>query len=299
MVLPPEATDRFYRIWFALLHAVNQQLQLVPSLPAEPGTGTVPTADALQLRNALWADDALRERFVADNPAGLPPADLELVASWRYRLAGSFFIERYLKKYTVFLSATRPEHAYGVLGLVSPIEEIVGPYLPVYVEAVLLPFDGQIIYDSLLTTHAVSFGPGIRASLRTAYRDAQEREGVITTLVPPAVPATPEAARADAHQRATKVLSAFRQHLVRAGLSPRTAEQHVATIAAFTHEALLNQEPPRGVLDLSRQDLQAYLTTRGRTANRVSFRRWVRFLAETGRLDPEVATELANSLRDA
>ena len=299
MVLPPEATDRFYRIWFALLHAVNQQLQLVPSLPAEPGTGTVPTADALQLRNALWADDALRERFVADNPAGLPAADLELVASWRYRLAGSFFIERYLKKYAVFLSATRPEHAYGVLGLVSPIEDIVGPYLPVYVEAVLLPFDGQIIYDSLLTTHAISFGPGIRASLRTAYRDAQEREGVITSLVPPAAPAPPETVRADAQQRATRVLSAFRQHLVRAGLSPRTAEQHVATIAAFTQEALLNQEPPRGVLDLTRQDLQAYLATTGRTANRVSFRRWVRFLAETGRLDPEVATELASYLRHA
>jgi hypothetical protein len=299
MVLPPEATDRFYRIWLALLHAVNQQLQLVPSLPAEVGAAAVPTADTLRLRNALWADDGLRERFVADNPAGLPAADLELVASWRYRLAGAFFIERYLKKYTVFLSATRPEHAYGVLGLVSPIEEIVGPYLPVYVEAVLLPFDGQIIHDSLLTTHAVSFGPGIRASLRTAYRDAQEREGVMTTLVPPAVPATPEAVRADARQRTTKVLRAFRQHLVQAGLSPRTAEQHVATIAAFTDAALLSQEPPRGVLDLTRQDLQAYLRTAGRTANRVSFRRWVRFLAETGRLDPEVAAELAKDLRHA
>jgi len=49
------------------------------------------------LRDALWADDALRDRFIADNPAGLPPADLALVASWRHRLAGSFFIERYLK----------------------------------------------------------------------------------------------------------------------------------------------------------------------------------------------------------
>ncbi len=299
MVLPPEATDRFYRIWLALLRGVNQQLHLVPSLPAESGTGTVPTADALQLRNALWADDGLRERFVADNPAGLPAADLELVAGWRYRLAGAFFIERYLKKYTVFLSATRPEHAYGVLGLVSPIAEIAGPLLPVYVEAVLLPFDGQIIYDSLLTTHAVSFGPGIRASLRTTYRDAQEREGVITTLVPPAVPATPEAVSADAQQRATKVLSAFRQHLMRAGLSPRMAEQHMATIAAFADAALLNQEPPRGVLDLTRQDLQTYLTTIGRSANRVSFRRWLRFLAETGRLDPEVAAELAADPRHA
>jgi hypothetical protein len=186
-----------------------------------------------------------------------------------------------------------PEHFSFGLG------EFIERRQPVHVEAVLLPFDGQIIYDSLLSTHAIHFGAGIRASLRTAYRDAQEREGVITTLVPPAVPATPAAVRADAQQRATKVLNAFHQHLMRAGLSPRTAEQHVATIAAFTHAALLNQEPPRGVLDLTRQDLRTYLTTIGRGANRVSFRRWVRFLDETGRLDPEVAAELAADLRHA
>ncbi len=39
----------------------------------------------------------------------------------------------------------------------------------------------------------------------------------MTTLVPPA---TPEAVRVDARQRTTKVPTAFRQHLARAGLSP-------------------------------------------------------------------------------
>ena len=35
MRLPPQETARFYRIWFALLHYVNAQLQLVPAFPVK------------------------------------------------------------------------------------------------------------------------------------------------------------------------------------------------------------------------------------------------------------------------
>jgi hypothetical protein len=62
---------------------------------------------------------------------------------------------------------------------------------------------------------------------------------------------------------------------------------------------LLGQTPPRGLLDLTRQDLRAYLTTTGRAANRVSFRRFVRFLSATGRLDYDLADDLAAYLRRA
>lgn len=95
------------------------------------------------------ADETLLEQFIATNPADLSTLDLALVESWRYRLAGSFYIVRALKASTVFLSDHAPHHAYGVLGLLRPIEEVVGLTLPVYTKAVLLPFEGQIIYDGL------------------------------------------------------------------------------------------------------------------------------------------------------
>ena len=101
---------------------------------------SVPIDDVLRLRNALWADDDLLDRFVAENPAGLQPAELDQVANWDRRLAGSFFVERHLRKYSVFFSTTEPVHAYGVVGLVSPLNELVGPSLPAYVDAVLIPF---------------------------------------------------------------------------------------------------------------------------------------------------------------
>ncbi len=54
---------------------------------------------------------------------------------------------------------------------------------------------------------------------------------------------------------------------------------------------LLEQEPPRSLLDLSLDDLDAYLTAPGHAAHRVSLRRFVRFLRDTGRLDYGGATQ--------
>src|SRR5690349_18395742 len=113
--LAPDQVARFYRIWFALLHFVNERLQLIAPFPMVPPGGSVEPADAIKVRNALWADDALRERFLAENPAQLSEADLELVASWSHRVEGSFYVLRAKKAYTVFLTDQPHVRAYGVL----------------------------------------------------------------------------------------------------------------------------------------------------------------------------------------
>jgi hypothetical protein len=211
MQLPPDQVDRFYHIWFELLHYVHEQRHLAPNFPGTPTAMSISPADALQLRNELWADNALIESFITINPAGLSSADLALVASWKYRIDGIFFIVRHLKKYSVFLSEQPDAHAYGVLGLVSPIEDVVMYPLPVYTHAVLLPFEGQIIYDSLLEPYSVTFGPGIRGGLNDAYRNTQEREGIVTTLEPVEVPTDLNEVRKGILARNAKILNAFRK----------------------------------------------------------------------------------------
>ena len=96
-----------------------------------------------------------------------------------------------------------------MVGLVSPLNELVGPSLPAYVDAVLIPFDGHIIHDSLLIPRlGLSFGPGIRNSLRIGYRKAREREGVTTSLVSLIGRASQETSTANARQRVAVAESA-------------------------------------------------------------------------------------------
>src|SRR5215510_13293915 len=82
----------------------------------------------------------------------------------------------------VFLSTDRQPVAYGVLALTQPFEALVGPSLPVLTEAVLLPFQGRIVYDGLMTSYRISFGPGIRRSLNESFKEAKARPGIVTSL---------------------------------------------------------------------------------------------------------------------
>jgi superfamily II DNA/RNA helicase len=52
------------------------------------------------------------------------------------------------------------------------------------VEAVLLPFKGQIVYDGLLSGYRVHFGGGIRSDINHTYIIAKHKKRVISTLEP-------------------------------------------------------------------------------------------------------------------
>ncbi|MDS4040714.1 MAG: hypothetical protein RKP20_06005 [Candidatus Competibacter sp.] len=293
MNLSRREIERFYGIWLPLLHYVNAQRQLVAHVPLVLGAETISPQDVGRLRQALWENDALRKAFIADNPAGLSDTDLEMVASWDYRVAGRFYILRYLKKHAVFLTEREPPQAYGVLGLVSPIQEVVPMSPPVLVDAVLLPFEDRIIYDSLLMPYRVMFGAGIRRSLNEAYHRVQERGGVTTTL---------QLLGAEATQHAIgggnqKVLAAFRKELLASGLSPKMVEEHTGNIAGFVDTYWSTPKQPRPLLELDADGLQQYLRQQGKNANWVSFRRLVRFLRDTNRIDWDRAEAMQRLLK--
>lgn len=293
MQLSPQDTARFYRIWWPLLRYVNAQRQVVPDLLTEPEETPMSAEQAHQIRNVLWESDGLREAFTAENPAGLPAADLAIVTSWRHRVMGQFFIFRYLKQYTVFLTEGEPPQAYGVLGLASPIQEVVLRPVPALVKAVLLPFEGKIIYDGLLAPYSVFFGSGIRRGLNEAYRTVQERGGVLTTLQP----RDDEDIQQAVLSGNQKILAAFRKDLAASGLSLKMIEHHAGTIAAFSETCLLDQDPPCALLDFDLEDLQQYLDNAGKNADLVSFKRLVRFLLNTGRIDWDAAKAMESGLK--
>src|SRR5439155_26325521 len=127
----------------------------------------------LKVRDAFLKHTDLIEKFADENPVHLPTDELDIVRSWRHLVHGKCYVFRQLKKYTVFLSTDKQPIAYGVLALSQPFEELVGPYLPVLTETVLLPFQGMIVYDGLMTSYRISFGPGIRHSLNDSFKEAK------------------------------------------------------------------------------------------------------------------------------
>jgi len=183
MILETEDAGRFYRVWWPLLTYVNEELQVFDELTVRSQDGALAFEQTVELRDALWADDDLREDFLRKNPAGLSDRDLDLVSSWRTRISGSFFVERHLKRYSVFIG-TEQSQVFGVKGLLTPIELLLAQRPPNLVEAVLLPYDDQIIIDGLMGRSSVqmSFGPGIRRMLKETYDTARKSGKIITSF---------------------------------------------------------------------------------------------------------------------
>jgi hypothetical protein len=183
MLLTPQDVELFFRLHRTLMFFVNQRLKVLPDDLASPAdfAGLAPEV-LLKARDALLDHTDLIQSFVDENPANLADDDLAIVHSWRHLVAGKFTIFRELKKYTVFLSADKEPVAYGVLALSQPFEELIGPYLPVLTQTVLLPFKDMIVYDGLFTRYRISFGPGIRRSLNESFKEAKERHGIVTSL---------------------------------------------------------------------------------------------------------------------
>ena len=198
MQVTVEEGKLFYKLFAALLGYVNQKLGvLLVQFSESSEYMSLPPQTRGEVRDALYAHRELIVQFVAENPAGLSPEELEIVASWKDALVGRFYILRYLKKYTIFLSATdKPYKAYGVLGLADPIEEVVGPGLPVLANVVLLPFKGQIVYDGLIAPYSITFGGGVRRNLNEDYNRAKEEFGIITSLGDQAAPSSPKPKKA-------------------------------------------------------------------------------------------------------
>ena len=195
----------FFKLYPALLFFVNQRLKVVEIPLARPEKVIkLPTEDRIKLRDALVANMDLIDAFVSENPFKLSEDELAIVRSWKDLVAGEFYVYRCLTKHTIFLTTKEPVVAYGVLSLIDSFEDLLGPRLPHLCKAVLLPFKGRIVYDGLLAGYNITFGSGIRRRLKESYDDAKERQGIITTLPPPALNLDRAKEQPTTGQRATK-----------------------------------------------------------------------------------------------
>ncbi len=183
MKLSREDAELFFKLMWRVHFYVNRQCLILPNIQSLEDYATQSTTDKVKVRDVLWTRLDLIDAYIQSNPDGLLADELEIIAGWKRVIAGRFQIFRYLKKYTVFIG--EQAQVYGVLGLSDSLDEMFyGQPLPILVQAALLPFRGQIVYDSFLQSYNIFFGGGIRERLKEEYMAAQQNGRIITTLEP-------------------------------------------------------------------------------------------------------------------
>lgn len=173
----------FFELMWKLQHYVNRKRGLHKNISSVEDYARLPADKKLKVRDEIWKSPELIEDYVHENPDSIAANELEIVRKWKNFVKGSFFIFRHLKKGSIFIG--NDNQVYAVHGIQDPLDEVIPSYaLPQMVEAILLPFKGQIIYDGLLSGYQVHFGGGIRSDLNHTYTVAKHKDRIISTLEP-------------------------------------------------------------------------------------------------------------------
>ncbi|MFW6169648.1 MAG: hypothetical protein ACODAD_04095, partial [Planctomycetota bacterium] len=96
----------FYDLYAALLSFVNRKLEVSSEQFSDSAEYmSTPAEVRIAIRDALFDHRELIDEFIGENPAKLRADDVKIVGTWRQALPGKFYVFRYLKKYTVFLTS--------------------------------------------------------------------------------------------------------------------------------------------------------------------------------------------------
>jgi hypothetical protein len=179
MKLSEQDTRFYYQLMWALQFYVNQKLKIHDIKNIEDYVRTSIEQKAM-VRDALYENIGLIDSFIQDNQQYFTEENLAIISGWKKFIKGSFFIERFLNKYAIFILEDK---VYGVLGLTQSFDELTHyADLPLYVDTVLLPFKGKIVYDGLLQYKNIFFGGGIKHSLKEKYMRAKQNNQLIESL---------------------------------------------------------------------------------------------------------------------
>jgi hypothetical protein len=185
MKLSEKDANLFFDLISPMQFYVNQKERFFPDVATVEEYRSLDMEDQMLVRDALWENPALIAQYVSENPHKLSAEHLDIVNGWQHRVYGRFVIERLLKKHAIFI---KDDQVYAVLALHDTFDEMIPrQMLPVFVETVLLPFKGQIIYDGLILGGNIMIGPNMAIGFKYTYMSAKRNEKIIISLDPEAI----------------------------------------------------------------------------------------------------------------
>jgi len=182
MKLSKKDAELFFDIMWPLQTFVNQKHKIYPKMNTVEKYRDLLPGDKRPVINTLYKHPEIISEFVTVNPYNFSKDKLEIVTSWAHNLVtGTFYIERMLKKHTIFIS--EDSEVYAVLGLFDDFDEIVDKRrLPFMVKTTLLPFKGCIVYDGTLEGYNMFFGGNITRRMKETYMAAKQNDKIIERL---------------------------------------------------------------------------------------------------------------------
>ncbi len=179
---------QFYKLWYKLIYWINENYKITAPFPVPVYGQKVDEEPFIVIREKLWDNPFYIAKFLASNAADdLNEAERKTLSGWNSKfMKGKFIIHKHLADYSVFQliePTSAGEKLYGVRGITNSIEDVLDEKaLPLIVDAVLLPFNGEIVYDTFLAPYYISFSGNMKKSFAKFYKETSHSNGIITSL---------------------------------------------------------------------------------------------------------------------
>ena len=186
MHLSEDDAALFFKIWIGLLNYVNDKYKIAFRIGKITKNISFRPGKLVAIRSKLWENKEVISEYVEKSADTLTKREINILKSWEaYEISGIFAIMKHMKAYSVFMTHGENPKLYGVSGITDSIgEKIPASMLPILTEAVLLPFEGKIIYDSLLIPYDMRLGSDISMEMERTYHELKKKDGIIVHLPP-------------------------------------------------------------------------------------------------------------------
>jgi hypothetical protein len=179
MYLSEERSTRFYRLFFGLLRFVNERCGIINDPLYGTYEITVPET-AKKVIDVLWSREGIIDEYLKEDPDDLTLLEKATVSAWRHHITSKFILYNMDEEHSIFIDGP---YAFGVSGVACEISELIDrETLPAFVETTLIPYDGKIIYDTIIVQTAIRFVGNMLEMCHSEYGKAVDNGGIITEV---------------------------------------------------------------------------------------------------------------------
>jgi hypothetical protein len=179
----------------------------------------------------------------------------------------------------------------------TPFDQLL-PEIPIIVRTAIIQFENVLICDGLISSFAVSFGPGLRAMINEWYINAKELNKIRTSLNPSS-PLT-EREKQNQNEKTNKsVLRYFKKYSRDEGRSEKITNRDCETAKAFGVFLLSESGGIKSLREITKENFIDYITVSKDLDNptKIGLRRLFEYMADTERLDWNLSRELLGMIK--
>ncbi|MEM6963808.1 MAG: hypothetical protein AAF573_03515 [Bacteroidota bacterium] len=132
------------------------------------------------VRESLYKNIGLIDQYIREKSDELSQAQVDMLEQFKKFKKGTFYIMKMTKKETLFMD---DDYVYSILALNDPFIYFFQNWpIPIMVETVLLPYNGKIIYDGMISNYPIRIGRTMASGLKNEFNMKKGTHRIIKTL---------------------------------------------------------------------------------------------------------------------